>query len=70
MFEHLDDLVLATGDTPTRGLARAEAAKNMVLAGQAWNRNRREGNMPIPLGGVATLSVHHVDRAHPDAKVS
>ena len=40
----------------------------MVHAGDAWNRNRREGNVPIPIGGVVTLNVHHVDRAHPDAK--
>ena len=37
--------------------------------GEKWkDKDEREGNLPIPIGGVVTVAVDKVDRGHNDAK--
>jgi hypothetical protein len=55
-------------DTPRRRLLRAASAKKQHTAGDNWKKkDEREGNLPIPIGGVVTVGTDAVDRGHTDA---
>ena len=55
-------------DTPRRRLLRAASAKKQHKAGDIWKKkDEREGNLPIPIGGVVTVGTDAVDRGHTDA---
>jgi predicted RNA-binding protein with TRAM domain len=62
---HADDVTV----TPRRSAERKKAADRLSSIGDKWkNKGRREGNTPIPVGGVVTVKTSAVDRGHTDDK--
>ena len=60
---------MCVDDSPGRGILRATAAKRLRAIGEKWkDKDEREGNLPIPIGGVVTVAIDRVDRGHNNAK--
>ena len=56
-------------DSPGRELLRKQSRKRMKeKADKRTEKQRREGNTPIPKGGVVTLAIPIVDRGKTDAR--
>ena len=54
-------------DSPRRGILREAAADRMAFVAEKWrSTGNREGNTPIPIGGVVTVASDKVDRGHTD----
>ena len=56
-------------DSPVRDLIRAKSSERMAKkAEKRADKQRREGNTPIPKGGVVTLAIPIVDRGKTDSR--
>ena len=55
-------------DIGKRKAIRSTAARRMEKVANMRSNKDREGNTPIPIGGVVTIHIPSVDRGHTDAR--
>ena len=55
-------------DIGPRKAIRSTAARRMEKVANRRANKDREGNTPIPIGGVVTIHIPSVDRGHTDAR--
>ena len=66
--ESSPSLVIASDDTPTRGLLRANASLRQASSSKKWKNGAREGNTALSIGAIVTVEVPKVDRGKTDPR--